>query len=92
MKAYANAKGWKAALDSTTARLPADPSAAGLTDEQMNNIKNNNNTICALTMALVGDEVFEIVANCVTTEYLDGVAHVIMDKLKRPTQRWHLES
>ena len=80
-KAYANAKGFKEALADTTANLPADPNAEALTDEQRKSVKANNDAVCAYTMALIGDEVFEIITNCTTTAYPDGVAHMIATEL-----------
>ena len=80
-KVYANAKSFKNALTRATALLPDDPNAAGLTDDETKRIKDNNNAVCALTMALTGDEVFEIVANSMTEDYPDGEAWRIMEDL-----------
>jgi hypothetical protein len=85
-KAYANAKGFKEALVATTADLPADPNNAELSDDQKKRVKANNDAVCAYTMALIGDEVFEIITNCVNEAYPDGVAHMIATELTNEYQ------
>ena len=59
-RAYVNKNGFLNELTDGTG-LPADPNAAGVTDAQKAAIKSNTDAVCAYTMALTGDEFFNII-------------------------------
>ena len=79
-KANANAKGFLSVL-TLNAALPADSRVDGLTVDQNKLVKANIDALCAYTMALVGDDVFDIITSSFTTEYHHGLAHLITAEL-----------
>ena len=81
--AYANAKGFLEVLSEDDNELPADPNAEELTDAQRKSVKVNKNAVCAYTMALVGDDVFDIIPESRTTEYPNGLRHLIAKELNQ---------
>ena len=80
--AYANAKGFLEVLSEDDNELPADPNAEELTDAQRKSVKVNKNAVCAYTMALVGDDVFDIIPESRTTEYPNGLGYLITKELE----------
>ena len=65
---------------------PDDPEGDGLTEAQQKCVKENEKAVSAYTMALIGEEVFEVICNGVTENYPDGLAYQITKELKREYQ------
>ena len=65
---------------------PDDPEGDGLTEAQQKCVKENEKAVSAYTMALIGEEVFEVICNSVTENYPDGLAYQITLELKREYQ------
>lgn len=84
-RAYASERGFKRVLTSSDDK-PEDPEAAGLTEVQQKWVKENEKAVSAYTMALTGEEVFEVICNSVTENYPDGLAYQITEELKREYQ------
>jgi hypothetical protein len=79
-RAYASEKGFKYVLKSGEGK-PEDPEAADLTEEQKKWVKANEKAVSAYTMALTGEEVFEVICNSVNEDYPDGLAYLITKEL-----------
>ena len=84
-RAYASEKNFKYALKESE-YMPEDPEAEELTEDQKKWVKANEKAVSAYTMALIGEEVFEVICNSITEAYPDGLAYMITEELTNEYQ------
>jgi hypothetical protein len=90
-KAYANAKGFADALVPLATNMPTSETDITDTDPKIAAIKKayvkaNANAVSVYTLALEGDQVFQMVMSAITPDWPNGLAHMITDKLKAQYQ------
>ena len=82
-RAYANAKGFLSALSRDN--IPKD-STDNDTEEKKLFIKANNNAVSAYTLALEGDQVFQMITSAMNSDWPEGLAVLIGEKLDKQYQ------
>jgi hypothetical protein len=90
-RAYSNAKGYAVALDPLATNMPTSETDITDTDRKIAAIKKayvkaNANAVSAYTLALEGDQVFQMVMSATTADWPHGLAHLITDKLEAQYQ------
>ena len=89
--AYCNAKGFAIGLRPQAVNMPTSETDVTDTDplvaaSKLAYVKANANAVSAYTLALEGDQVFQMVMSATTADWPNGLAHLITDKLEAQYQ------
>ena len=89
--AYCNAKGFAIGLKPQAVNMPTSETDVTDTDplvaaSKLAYVKANANAVSAYTLALEGDQVFQMVMSATTADWPNGLAHLITDKLEAQYQ------
>ena len=90
-KAYCVVRGFHQALRRVTVNMAANhldtQMASGADDrDKIKYIRDNEKAFSAYTLALEGDQVFQLITTAITTDWPDGAAHLITERLETQCQ------
>ena len=90
-KAYCVVRGFHQALRRVTVNMPANhldtQLVSGADDrDKIKYIRDNEKAFSAYTLALEGDQVFQLITTAITTDWPDGAAHLITERLETQCQ------